>query len=338
MQDPRDNRGKRHLWAFVVAAVLLGILSGRQKVSSIHRFMHNKLLGLRQVTGVTDANCFSLAHLPRLLDGIDWAGLNSHITRYFHRRRDPTAPLGWLALDGKALRGSGAGDERQSVVLAVCHDTAEEVAYARQSGEKSSEISIMRTLLKSSGLESGKVTLEALHCNPVTTAQIAKAGGTYLVQVKDNQTVLRQDGQLPLDFSLPRARMATTEIGHGRITTWESSLLTMQPDVLHTRWRASALQTLVTIRRETFDKVKHGTTVETSLYISNAAVADDPKRQLEELSAAVRRHWQVEANQHVRDVTLGEDGVKTRPETRCRCWPACEAAPLLYSGRRVVAT
>jgi predicted transposase YbfD/YdcC len=170
----------------------------------------------------------------------------------------------------------------------------------------------MRTLLKSSGLESGQVTLDALHCNPVTTAQMAKAGGTYLVQAKENQTVLRQDGQLHLDLSLPRARTATTEIGHGRITPWESSLLTMQPDVLHTRWSASAIQTWVTIRRETFDKVKHGTTVETSLYISNAAVADDPKRPLEELSAAVRPHWQVEANHYVRDVTLGEDGVKTR--------------------------
>jgi hypothetical protein len=33
LQYLRDNRGKRHRLAFVVAAVLLGILSGRQKVS-----------------------------------------------------------------------------------------------------------------------------------------------------------------------------------------------------------------------------------------------------------------------------------------------------------------
>jgi predicted transposase YbfD/YdcC len=114
-----------------------------------------------------------------------------------------------------------------------------------------------------------------------------------------------------MDFTLPRARRPLTEIGHGRITTWESTLLTMQPDALDTRGHESALQTLVTIRRETFTRVKHSTTVETPFYISNVAVADDPKQQLEALSAAVRRHWQVEANNYVRDVTLGEDGVKT---------------------------
>jgi predicted transposase YbfD/YdcC len=311
LQDPRDNRGKRHRLAFVVAAVLLAILSGRQKVSSIHRFMYNKRVWLRQVTGIADANCLSRAHLPRLLNCIDWAELNPLSTRYFHLRRDRTVPLGWVALDGKALRGRGPGDERQSGVLAVCHDTAEEVAYARQSGEKSSEIPITRRLLKSSGLESCQVTLDALHCNPDTTAQIARAGGSYLVQGKENQPVLRQECQRQMDFTLPRARRPLTEIGHGRITTWESTLLTMQPDALDTRGHESALQTLVTIRRETFTRVKHSTTVETSFYISNVAVADDPKQQLEALSAAVRRHWQVEANNYVRDVTLGEDGVKT---------------------------
>jgi predicted transposase YbfD/YdcC len=312
LKDSRDNRGKRHQLAFVVAAVLLSILSGRQKVSSIHRFMCHKLLWLRQVTGIANATCLSRAHLPRLLECIDWGELSSLIAHYFHLRRDPTVPLGWVALDGKALRGSRAGDERQSVVLAVRHDTTEEVACARQSGEKSSEIPIVRELLKSSRLESEKVTLDALHCNPDTTAQIAKAGGTYLVQVKENQPVLREACQFQLDFILPRARMSTTEKGHGRITTWESKLLTMQPDVLDTRWCESAIQTLVMIRRETFHMVKHHTTVETSFYISNATVADDPIRQLEELSTAVRRHWQVEANNYVRDVTLGEDGVKTK--------------------------
>jgi hypothetical protein len=245
LQDTRDNRGKRHQLAFVVAAVLLGILSGRQKVSSLHRFMRHKLYCLRQVTGIANANCLSRAHLPRLLERIDWAELNSLVTRYFYLRRDPTVPLGWVAVDGKVLRGSGPGDERQSVVLAVRHDTAEEVACARQSGEKSSEIPITRELLKSSGLESGKLTLDALHSNPDTTAQIAKAGGTYLVQVKENQPLLREECQFQQDFTPPRTRMSTTEKGHCRITTWESSLLTMRVDALDARWKESAIQTLV---------------------------------------------------------------------------------------------
>ena len=36
--EHRDNRGKRHPLAFVIAAFVLATLVGRQKLSSIHRF------------------------------------------------------------------------------------------------------------------------------------------------------------------------------------------------------------------------------------------------------------------------------------------------------------
>jgi hypothetical protein len=43
LTDNRDNRGKRHALAFVVAAVVLAILNGRSKVSSIFRFQRNRI-------------------------------------------------------------------------------------------------------------------------------------------------------------------------------------------------------------------------------------------------------------------------------------------------------
>jgi ribosomal protein L18E len=47
-------------------------------------------------------------------------------------------------------------------------------------GSKASEITVVRDLLKASSLERHKVTLDAHHCNPETTAQIHQAGGQYL--------------------------------------------------------------------------------------------------------------------------------------------------------------
>ena len=147
------------------------------------------------------------------------------------------------------------------------------------------------------------------------------------MQGKENPSVLRQECQRQMDFTLPRARMSMTEIGYGRLTPWESKLLTRQPDELNTRWHERALQTLLTIRRETFAMVKHSTTVETSFYISNAAVADDSKQPLEELSAVIRRHWQVEANNPVRGTSRwGRTGSRRAQEIKRRCWHACEAA------------
>jgi hypothetical protein len=92
-----------------------------------------------------------------------------------------------VAVDGKALRGTLDAGDKQKLILAVAHDPREVVAQARQSGDKSSEIPEVRTLLKDSGLERQTVSLDAHPFNPATTAQIHQAGGLYLTQVKENR-------------------------------------------------------------------------------------------------------------------------------------------------------
>ena len=72
------------------------------------------------------------------------------------------------------------------------HGTREVVAKARQCGDKTSEIPVVRELLKDSGLEKQKVSLDAHHFNPATTAQIHQAGGLYLTQAKENQATFLQ--------------------------------------------------------------------------------------------------------------------------------------------------
>ena len=59
----------------------------------------------------------------------------------------------WVAIDGKALRGTLDAGDKQNLILAVAHDTREVVAQARQCGDKSSEIPVVRELLKDSGLD-----------------------------------------------------------------------------------------------------------------------------------------------------------------------------------------
>lgn len=62
-----------------------------------------------------------------------------------------------MAIDGKVLRGTLKGGEKQAVIHAISHDTRSEVAQACQSGSKSSEIPIVRQLLKETGLEGKKI-------------------------------------------------------------------------------------------------------------------------------------------------------------------------------------
>jgi hypothetical protein len=186
LPDPRDKRGKRHDLAFVLCGVILAIMAGRSRVSAIHRFLHNRLAWLRATTQVAVERCISRAQLPRLLARVEWEALNALVLAHFGGCLESAAAGEWVAVDGKALRGSPG----EQVLLARTHQSGRILAQQRLAGPKSSEVTAVRTLLAQPQLAGRKLTLDAAHCNPTTTAQIHRAQGGYLVQVKANQPTL----------------------------------------------------------------------------------------------------------------------------------------------------
>jgi hypothetical protein len=112
--------------------------------------------------------------LPRLLARLDWAELNALIETHVGVRLACNENHEWVAIDGKVLRGVG---EKQALVLAVSHHSRTVLAQVPMTGRQASESSVVRELLKDTQLEGQKITLDAHHCNPKTTAQIHPAGG-----------------------------------------------------------------------------------------------------------------------------------------------------------------
>ena len=313
LPEHRDNRGKRHPLALVIAAFVLATLVGRQKLSSIHRFMRNRTDWLHELIQTPKIKPISRAHLPRLLDGLNWSVLNELIERCFGVRIQSNETSKWVAIDGKALRGTLDAGEKQNLILAVVHGTREVVAQARQCGDKSSEIPVVRELLNDSGLEKQKVSLDAHHFNPATTAQIHQAGGLYLTQVKENQAIFLQQCKMLHIQSPPLAETIGHEKEHGRVTTRSAHLFSLKSLTLDSRWKNSGLSTLIIVERETFESAKQKTSFDTSYYVSNAVLASDVIKSLaEELTQAIRYHWGVESNNWIRDVTFNEDCIKTK--------------------------
>jgi predicted transposase YbfD/YdcC len=313
LTDARDNRGKRHALAFVVAGVVLAILSGRSKVSSIFRYLRNRIEWLREVTHSPDAGVVSRAHLPRLLARVDWVELNILTDRHFGVQMELRAHHDWVAIDGKVLRGTLASGDKQSVVFAVSHASRTLLAHAPMQGSKASEIPVVRDLLTHSQLEAHKVTLDAHHCNPQTTAQIHQAGGQYVIQVKENQPLLLTQCQHVAATAVPLGSHDECEKGHGRLTTREGQCFDMRALSLAPRWSDSGVHTLVVMKRHTLTLTTQKTTCETAYYISNQALNTDPQAQAQamELTGAIRQHWHVESDNWIRDVTFDEDNVKT---------------------------
>jgi len=112
LTDHRYNRGKRHHVIFVIVSVVLAMFTGRSKLSSIHRYMTNKIDWLRETIKMPDENPVSRAQLPRIIDRLDWKELNTIIEKYFGIHIELNENHEWVALDGKTLRGTvGSGNK-----------------------------------------------------------------------------------------------------------------------------------------------------------------------------------------------------------------------------------
>lgn len=316
LPDPRDNRGKRHSLAFVVVGVVLAILSGRAKVSSIFRYNRNRVGWLRELLDQPHAQAVSRAHLPRLLARLDWHELNTLIEQHFGVQLAVCANQEWVAIDGKVLRGTQASGERQSLVLAVSHQQRTLLAQAPMKGSKVSEITVVRDLLKQTHLQRHKITLDAHHCNPKSTAQIHQAGGAYLIQVKDNQPILLKQCQALATTGVARGAHQECDKGHGRLTTREGHGFAMRTGDLAPRWAESGVCTLVAVKRQTYTAATGKSSSETAYYISNHVLTEAASEQTRVLTGAIRQHWHVESDNWIRDVTFAEDQVKTQSPTQ----------------------
>jgi len=310
LPDMRDARGKRHSLTFLIVTFVFATLAGRSKISSIHRYMTNKIDWLREVTGIENATPISRAHLPRMLANLDWQDLNGIIHECFGDQTAQIIEQEWIAIDGKVMRGTLKSGEKQALIHAVSHESRIDVAQARQAGDKSSEITVLRELIKETQLESHKISMDAHHCNPETLTQINQAKGLYLVQVKENQPKLLEQCRALAEQST-LAQVIETELGHGRVSTRQAKLHDLSLVAIDARWENSGLQSLIVMTRESYEKSNKTQTSDTSYYLSNYQ-EDNAQKVVETLARTIRRHWGVESNNWQLDVTFGEDHVRVK--------------------------
>ena len=72
------------------------------------------------------------------------------------------------------------------------------------------------------------------------------------------------------------------------------------------RWENCKINTLIEVKRDITEVKTQKKYVEISYYISNQ------NDNYLELCHAIRGHWSVEVNNHIRDVTLAEDDLRSK--------------------------
>jgi predicted transposase YbfD/YdcC len=142
-------------------------------------------------------------------------------------------PMHHLRLDGKTIRGATDADGNQRHLLAVMAGppgTAVVAAQAEVDGAKPRETITARDLLARMDLTGTVLTADALHTVKITANLIRDQGGHFVFPVKENRQALFD----ALD-SLPWREVpighASTETGHGRITTRTIQVRPTPPDL-----------------------------------------------------------------------------------------------------------
>lgn len=226
----------------------------------------------------------------------------------------------WFAIDGKELRGSiESGEKRgEAVVQVVGHASGQTVGQDYYSGEKASEVPIVRKLLNNDGLASRRISLDALHCKPKTLEIITSGGGKYLVGLKENQKQLKKQVVRTIEKQAVLWKTETLEKGHGRIERREYEFYDLLEMTKAERWSELEIRTAVKVNR-TREECKSGkSSQQESYYLTNEV------GNYEEIAEAVRLHWAVETNNHLRDVSFKEDKMRSKKRSYSKQWEKSE--------------
>lgn len=307
--DLRDNRGLIHDLAFVLLGLIIGLLRNRDgNLSSLHRSMVNIHEDLCRLLGFDIEGVISRPHLPRILKKVALKKFEALVYEWFKIELSDTEKK-WFAADGKELRGSiEKGKKRgEARVQLVAHKEKTVQCNSYYNGTKESEKVCLQELIVAERLTDQKISADALHLSPAMTAPIEAANGVFLIGLKGNQKELLQDMKDHVDCFSAIQKYRSVDKGHGRLEQRYYQLYDISEEYFAPRWKATSFRSLIVVDRERIDLKNNSLQCKRAYYISNGKAERN-----NEYFEAIRNHWEVETNHHIRDVTLKEDSLKTK--------------------------
>jgi predicted transposase YbfD/YdcC len=313
--DPRCPRGVRHHIATVLTVMVLTVLAGARNFREAGDRAGDvpplllKAAGARRDRRTGQPMPPSGSTLRRVIENIDTDTADLLVCQWIAQRARPRragnsdgdgadhASHG-LAMDGKTVRRSGAGNPDANVKLfsAMLHEQAVVIAQIRVPNS-TTEVTQVAELLDPVNLAGAVVTGDAARTQTDTATYICGRGANYVLTLKGNQPSLLDSVTAKLAAAATPDHHLDIDHNRGRIVhrhIWAT-------DAADIDFPGAAQ--VFRIRRDVFDlsgqrlskEIVHGIT---SLAEATAAA----------IGQWVRQHWGVENKIHwVRDVVFAED-------------------------------
>jgi predicted transposase YbfD/YdcC len=315
--DPRHRRGRRHTLATVLAVAIAAVLAGARSLAAIGEWADDApgqvlaALGVRRdlLTGTWRPP--GEATVRRVLARIDAEALDRAIGAWLAAQQPPPTPPSptpspWrraVAVDGKALRGSGHHQSPPVYLLAAMDHTSRAVLGQTQVDARTNETTGFQPLLEDLDLAGRVITADAMHTQREHADWlVTQQHAAYVLIVKANQpTLYHQLASLPW-HAIPIADH-TRDRGHGR-----AEIRRLQATTVAGLRFPHATQAIRVTRRVRSLHSRRWRTVTVYAVTNLTNVQASPAR----LADYVRGHWGIEALHHIRDVTFAEDASQVR--------------------------
>jgi hypothetical protein len=221
--DPRRSRGRWHPWPAVLGIICLAKLAGvpgsQDDIAAFAKRLtqaQRRHLGCRRNPPTQVREVPARSTFFRALKAVKYSCLEKTLLDWQNDLLGPEDPKELVVLDGKALHGA----QGQMVINAISVPSgrvhgvepvhraeeplsAQDCPLSSASTGAENEIPAVRRLLSRTELAGRLVSLDAMHTQHQTAAQIVlEAGADFLLTLKDNQSTLLKTAQslVPGDF------------------------------------------------------------------------------------------------------------------------------------------